>query len=330
MAKAYDKVYWFFLTFVLRSMGFAESFIEMIHRLLSNVWYSVLINGTRFGFFPSSRGLKQGDPLSPSPFVIVDESITKSLNHLHNKGKYIGYSMNNRGPIINHLAYADGVVMFTSTYKYSIKKVMKTLRRYEETSGQEINKDKIFYLASNYIYDSTHNMIQKLTGYRYQSFPFKYLGCPIYSGRKKICYSTDIASNVMNKIGGWQGHVISPGGRATLIKHVLQSQTLHILTSITTPKIIPKQLESYFSNFLWGKSENKNKYHWSSWRNLCYPTDEGGDGFKNLTDLCKTFYTKGWWRFRVAYNLWANFMRAKNTPRSHPVAKVLESKHSVV
>nr|XP_018625245.1 uncharacterized protein LOC108944570 [Nicotiana tomentosiformis] len=199
---------------------------------------------------------------------------------------------------------------------------MKTLRRYEEASGQEINKDKSFYLASNYIHDSRHNMIQRLTCYRYQSFPFKYLGCPIYSGRKKICYYTDIARNVMNKIRGWQGHVLSPGGRATIIKHVLKSQILHILAIVTPPKTILEQLDSYFSNFFLEKSEKKNKYHWSSLRNLCYPTDEGGVGFKNLTNLCKTFSTKRWWMFRVANNIWVKFMRAKNSPRSHPVSKI--------
>lgn len=59
MAKAYDKVSW---SYVLRRFGFGETFIDMIWRTLSNNWYSVLINGTRHGFFHSIRGLKQGDP----------------------------------------------------------------------------------------------------------------------------------------------------------------------------------------------------------------------------------------------------------------------------
>lgn len=51
MVKAYDKVSSQFLTFVLRKMGFTKNFTNMILRLFSNVWYSIIINGTRYNFF---------------------------------------------------------------------------------------------------------------------------------------------------------------------------------------------------------------------------------------------------------------------------------------
>ncbi|XP_075098971.1 uncharacterized protein LOC107793393 [Nicotiana tabacum] len=50
MAKAYDSVNWKYLLQVLRKMGFAEHFINMIGNLLINNWYSVLINGQTSGF----------------------------------------------------------------------------------------------------------------------------------------------------------------------------------------------------------------------------------------------------------------------------------------
>lgn len=55
MATAYDRVPWIFLTQVMRRFGFGERMIDMVWRLLSNNWYSILINGQTFDFFPSSR-----------------------------------------------------------------------------------------------------------------------------------------------------------------------------------------------------------------------------------------------------------------------------------
>lgn len=73
MTKAYDRLSWSFLTSVLRRFGFNEVWIDMIWQLVSDVWYSIIINGARKGFFTSSQGLKQGDPISPSLFVLATQ-----------------------------------------------------------------------------------------------------------------------------------------------------------------------------------------------------------------------------------------------------------------
>lgn len=62
MPKAYDRVSWKFLVMVFRKFGFVERIIDMVVRLVSSNWYSMLVNGQSFGFFQSSSGLKQGDP----------------------------------------------------------------------------------------------------------------------------------------------------------------------------------------------------------------------------------------------------------------------------
>ncbi|XP_059290876.1 uncharacterized protein LOC132044416 [Lycium ferocissimum] len=73
MAKAYDRVSWKYLLHVLRRMGFAEHLINLIRSLISNNWYSILLNGQATGFFKSTRGVKQGDPLSPALFLLSTE-----------------------------------------------------------------------------------------------------------------------------------------------------------------------------------------------------------------------------------------------------------------
>lgn len=117
MTKAYNRVNWHFLVAVLRRFGFSKCWIDLVWRSISNVWYSVMINGVRQGFFHSNRGLKQGDPLSPALFVIGAEVLSRMLNKLPFINHFRGFSMRCQGPQVTHLAYADDVMIFTSGNK---------------------------------------------------------------------------------------------------------------------------------------------------------------------------------------------------------------------
>nr|XP_009625433.1 uncharacterized protein LOC104116314 [Nicotiana tomentosiformis] len=122
MAKAYDRVLWLYLTKVLRQMGFGEVFIDMIFRLVSNNWNSVLLNRQANGFFKSSRGVKQGDPLSPSLFILANPD-------------FIGFGMPKWSQNINYLSYADGTIIFYSSHYGALQLTMKVLEEYEVASG---------------------------------------------------------------------------------------------------------------------------------------------------------------------------------------------------
>ena len=71
--KAYDYVSWSFWLAVLKKMGFGERWIKWIEWRISTMKFSILINGSPSDFFQSSRGLRQGDPLSSYLFVIAME-----------------------------------------------------------------------------------------------------------------------------------------------------------------------------------------------------------------------------------------------------------------
>lgn len=135
MAKAYDRVKWGFLLEVLYAFGFSNNFCRLIVEYVKSPWFSVMMNRTFKGFFQSSQGLRQGDPLSPYLFVMMVEVLMRLLKKKFEVGQIgkfyhpVGY------PLIFHLLYADDILIFTNGGKRSIKRLVDTLEIYEKWSG---------------------------------------------------------------------------------------------------------------------------------------------------------------------------------------------------
>ncbi|XP_026428869.1 uncharacterized protein LOC113324795 [Papaver somniferum] len=79
LRKAYDTVSWEAVLSTLRKMGFPALFIGWISLCISSPKNSILINGSPYGYFGASRGLRQGCPLSPYLFVMVMELLNDVL-----------------------------------------------------------------------------------------------------------------------------------------------------------------------------------------------------------------------------------------------------------
>lgn len=237
MVKAYDRISWSFIASVLRKFGFSELWIYKIMNILSEIWYSIIVNGNRKGFLSSCQGLKQGDPLSPSLFILAAEVITCSFN-LYSNDNFILFSMPQRAPQINHLAFVDDIVIFTSGSIASINLIMDIIRRYESISGQKVNNDKIFFLAAPNTCVTRINRIRNATGYMDKNFPFTYLGCSIYIERKMLVYFDCLVNKIVKKLNGWNSKILAHEGRIILIKHVFQS--LHIYTLSAMSPLPPK------------------------------------------------------------------------------------------
>jgi hypothetical protein len=112
LEKAYDHVDWGFLIYMLRRCGFSQRWRRRIYTCISTAKFSVLVNGTSCGFFPSSRGLRQGDPLSPLLFIIVMDALSRMLTRARDGGFISGFAVGRTTPITtSHLLFADDTLI---------------------------------------------------------------------------------------------------------------------------------------------------------------------------------------------------------------------------
>ena len=122
--KAYDSISWDFLYQVMNWMGFGSQWVRWIKWCISTASFSVLFNGSPTGFFPSSKGLRQGDPLSPYLFVIGMEVLSCLLNRAVEGNYFAGSRIAvGRGEdlVISHLLYADDTLIFCQANMEQLK-----------------------------------------------------------------------------------------------------------------------------------------------------------------------------------------------------------------
>lgn len=76
-----------------------------------------------------------------------------------------------------------------------------------------------------------------------------------------MIYFSDMVSKVTARISGWQSKILSFGGKTTLIKHVLQSLPIHLLSAVSPLSTTLNQIQSLMTDFFWGWMDEKKKYH---------------------------------------------------------------------
>ena len=114
MSKAFDRVEWGFIQGVMEKLGFSSRWINLVMKCITSISYSVIINGATCGNIVPTRGLRQGDPLSPTLFLICTEGLSALINEAARNLRLTGISICRGCPRVTHLLFARMIASFSA------------------------------------------------------------------------------------------------------------------------------------------------------------------------------------------------------------------------
>lgn len=127
ISKAYDWVKWSFLKDVVLQMGFNEKWVALVMECITNVTYSLLMNGEPQGIITPIRGIRQGDPLSPYLFLLYSEGLYRLIQSEASSGDIKEVSICRNDPKLTHLFFVDDSLLFYRASTNDCEKVLEIL-----------------------------------------------------------------------------------------------------------------------------------------------------------------------------------------------------------
>ncbi|XP_062021026.1 uncharacterized protein LOC133737505 [Rosa rugosa] len=209
LSKAYDKMEWSFLRKVLVRFGFAQGWIDVVMQCVCSVRYSFLVRGKPRGYVIPSRGLRQGDPLSPYLFLLGAEGFSALLQQKQRLGLLPGIAICPGAPHVNHLLFADDSMLYAQASSAACFQIKDVIETYGRASGQVVNFHKSSVVFSKNVGVSDQETVANLLGVEIVESHERYLGLPTYVGRKKTATFEYIKERLAEKMKHWQGKLLS-------------------------------------------------------------------------------------------------------------------------
>eukprot|EP00253_Pinus_taeda_P032224 PITA_32224 len=282
LSKAFDRTNWLYLRLLLTHLGFPYPYIKWTMSYITDVNYSVLLNGEATNFFTAERGLRQGCPLSPLLFLLIMEGLSRLLASARDRHQLTGIKIADEF-FLTHLLFVDDVLIFLNGSIGDSTTLQHAMQLFQQATGMKINVQKSTI--------TTVGCTAHETAFALQRFPFisltladgiKYLGFILKPIGYKIADWLWLITKVERRLQIWYHRYLSRAGRLILIKAVIEA----------TPK--PGRL-----------------FAWVRWDTIAKPKSWGGWGIKKLDLFSKALAAKLGWQLLTSESLWTKVAYAK-------------------
>ena len=242
--KAFDRVDWDFMRATLSSMGFGPFFISWVNLFYHRVQSAVNVNGYLSSFFPLSRGVRQGCPLSPLLYVLVSEVLAVNIRC---NPRISGLALPGSPPLSPISQYADDTSLILSTDD-AIKATFETYDSFEKASGSKLNQGK----SKGLWLGGWRGRVDPPVALDWSSFKLKILGVFIGIGDLSEDNWRPRINTVAKVLSSWRSRSLSLRGRALVINALALARIWYVASLVFMPPGILHELCTLVFNFFWG------------------------------------------------------------------------------
>lgn len=241
--KAYDRLRWAFIRDTLLQMQIPYLLVNVIMQCISTASLQVLWNGEPTQPFYPSRGIRQGDPLSPYLFVMCMERLYQTIEEaiVNNKWRPIRASRN--GPLLSNLFFADDIVLFAEADIDQANVINDCLTRFCLASGQKISCSKSRVYFSSNVSNEEKAAVSEALNIESTNDLGMYLGMPTLTSRVTKDTFQHLCEKIDRRLTGWKTKYLSLAGRITLAKSTLSTVSYFSMQIAKLPRAICDEVD---------------------------------------------------------------------------------------
>jgi hypothetical protein len=259
----------------LAHLGFPRSTFKLIRNMLTDASARVSVNGHLTSSFPLNRGTRQGDPISPTLFVISMEA----LNHLLLRDSVLRGLMISPMHRVKVLLYADDVALFTATLE-ELSHALELIRHFCEAVAMKVStsKSKCLPLKWNPRFPLPYQIVDR-------QHPERYLGY-LFNPEGQTSATSSLISNITTTLTKLKQSRFTELTKATLFKtYIIPRLTYFIQCEPQDPHLY-NSANRLLQWFLWGSSPQfKKGPPRMALDRLQKPLSKGGLALPNLETL---------------------------------------------
>lgn len=229
--KAFDTLGWQFIFGAMKEINIPNGIARLIQFCMSSSRVTILVNGSGSGFIKPTRGLRQGNPLSPYLFIIAIEFLTKRINVAIQRGMLKGIKLAKQAPVLSHALYADDLVILGQASGTEVMDLEAIFDAFAQASGLQINPEKSSMWFSSDCTEDEKGAIMQHLGQNWQRIMNDTWEClyPHNSSQRDLTHDL-LVQKFHSRLAGWKINLLSHTGRLALIKSVLMTISVYYMS----------------------------------------------------------------------------------------------------